>query len=261
MGLPLPAILRGFELLRVVWDSFGAAADEVKAVTGQPLCVDGCGLCCVTNTPVAWGIEVKRAATWLADQPPARRTTVLDRIENWLTKPVIEVEPPNARPFAVMLPMLGQQPLDPRNPDHQVQMVAQTRARCPLLGDDLRCMVYDVRPLGCRAWGLTTMPERFCKRPQGLNESADSRAIFSGLGTARLRATIRALLESVKGDPKLTNTLLFPTGLYAQFREKKLIELLPQIPTTRLMMGKGAVVPQLFQEPLDQPFTPPQVVA
>ncbi len=244
-------------MLKRVWDGFSEARDAVQAATGKPLCVDGCGLCCVTNTPTAWGVEVKMAASWLHDQTPAYRATVLDRIENWLTKPVIEVEPPTVPSFTHFTPLMGRQPLNVKDPEHQLQMAAQSRGRCPLLGPDLRCMVYEVRPLGCRAWGLTTMPEGYCKRPQGLGETATSRTIFGGTGTAMIRARIRAMLETVKSDPKLTNTLLFPTGLYAQFREARLIELLPTIPTTRLMMGHNAMPPRLFHEPLDQPFVPP----
>jgi Fe-S-cluster containining protein len=251
----LPSVLiRGFALLHRVWDGFREARDAVQAATGKPLCVDGCGLCCVTNTPSAWGIEVTRAASWLHEQTPAYRAQVLDRVETWLTKPVLEVEPPTVPSFINFTPLMGKQKLDARNPEHQIEMAAQTRGRCPLLGPDLRCMVYEVRPLGCRAWGLTTIPEPYCKRPQGLGESATTRTIFAGHGTAMLRARIRSLLEGIKSDPKLTNTLLFPTGLYAQFREAKLIELLPHVPTTRLMMGQNAMPPRLFAEPLDAPL-------
>lgn len=250
------AQLVGFHWLHRVWEGFREAVDELSRTVGVPICVDGCGLCCTTNTPSAWGIEVKRAAAWLWEQPPVERAKILDRIENWLLKPVLEVEPPVDPPMTIRNPQLGKLTVGSRQID-TLHVLATTRGRCPMLGDDLRCSVYEVRPLACRAWGVTNFAAHYCKRPQGRGESPTSRAIFAGSGTVNLRASIRALLAHLHDKPKLTRSAFFPTALYAEFRDKRLMELLPRIATTKLTGGQGVHNPRLFEETLDVPLPSP----
>jgi Fe-S-cluster containining protein len=258
-GLPPRTRLqvRGLHWLEKVWAAFTEAAAEMARTLGVPLCVEGCGLCCTTNTPSAWGVEVVRAASWLWEQTPQVRTTILDRIETWLTTPVLEVEPPVRTPLRLDQPGMG----GPR-PGLEVrglEILACARGRCPLLGPDLQCAVYPVRPLGCRAWGVTHMADYFCKRPVGRGESSEYRAFYGGEGTARLRAYLRILHERIKGDAELARSTFFPTALYAQFRASRLIELLPRIPTARLVGGLGVLEPQLFTEKLESAVVLPPV--
>jgi len=244
-GLPkeTKANLEGFARLHRVWDSWAAAAHELSLAVGVPLCVDGCGLCCTTNTPAAWGIEVVRAAAWLLEQTPEARNRILDKIEAWLVKPVLEVEPPIQPNFTLTKPLMGK---------------ACQRGRCPLLGDDLRCTVYEVRPIGCRSYGVTVFAAHYCKRPSGRGEDDEHRALFAGDGTAELRARIRALRHAMREHPGLLNTSLFPTALYAKFRPERIVELLPHIPTARLVGGRDVFWAKMFEDALDTPVPVPE---
>lgn len=159
---------------------------------------------------------------------------------------------------SIRRPLMGKQPAARLSP---VEGLTVLRGRCPLLGDDLRCTIYEVRPLGCRAWGITNQPARWCKRPAGLGEDESHRAVFGGMGTARLRAEIRGMVEAVKGHPKLETTYLFPTALYARFREHRLVDLLPRIPAARLTGGKNVHLPRLFDEALEEPVHLPAEVS
>lgn len=244
------AQMRGIHFLEHVWAAFAEASDELRATINVPICVENCGLCCATNTPAAWGIEVVRAASWLLEQSPTVREKILDRIEQWLVRPVLEVEPPIEPSFTIEHPSKGKAAPGEKQRIIPIEVLACQRGRCPLLGEDLRCTVYPVRPLGCRSFGVTTQPPDWCKRPQGMGESPTTRATFSGDGTARLRALIRLMHDSIKDQPKLTNTALFPTALYAYFRPNRIMELLPNIPTARLTGGQNVHMPKLFDEAL-----------
>lgn len=245
------AQVRGMHWLFKVWQGFEQAMHELGTALGVPLCVENCGLCCTTNTPAAWGIEVVGAASWLWEQSPTDRQKILDRIENWLVRPVLEVEPPIEPPMVIDHPQTGKQP---GRTVQWLEVLATERGRCPLLDENLRCSVYPVRPLGCRAWGITNHRAHWCKRPFGTGESESTDRVFGGKGTERLRALIRLMLETVQGHPKLTNTALFPTALYAHFRQKRLLELLPHIPTAKLTGGQNVHIARLFDEPLDEPL-------
>ncbi len=43
------------------------------------------------------------------------------------------------------------------DPRMSAYAMAKTRIRCPLLGDDNRCVLYDYRPITCRIYGIPTM--------------------------------------------------------------------------------------------------------
>lgn len=237
--------------LTKVWQGFAGAVHDLSGALGIPLCVEGCGLCCTSNTPTAWQVEVLRAADYLNGRPRAEREAILDKIETWLVKPVLEVEHPLDPLLSVRQPRLGHPGVGKEFPVPNRDIQTVQRGRCPLLGADMRCTVYEVRPLGCRAWGVTTAATDWCKRPKGRGERDErERAFLGGEATASLRAALHGLWESVKDDPALRRSAIFPTALYARFREQRLVELLPHIPTARLVGDtRGqAFIGLLFQE-------------
>jgi Fe-S-cluster containining protein len=251
------ALMLGFHFLEKAWAAWEETAHHLSRDLGVPLCVEGCGLCCTSNVPAAWGIEVKRAVAWLLEQTPEVREGILDRIENWLVTPALELEHPLDPRDGVRAPLMGKAPPGGRTRVSGWENLICLRGRCPLLGPHMECTVYPVRPLGCRAWGVTTLAAGWCKRPTGRGETEESRMMVVTDATAQTRARVRILKEHIKGHPKLVQTALFPTALFAHFRESRLVELLPHIPTARLIGGRDVIVGHLFDEPLPEPFVLP----
>lgn len=222
----------GLWWLNQATQSIESAAHELSTALGVPLCVENCGLCCAVNTPSAYAIEVTKAAGWLTAQPKLTRESILDSIEDWLIRPVLDVYRPDDPHRTVQFPTMGKKNI-PIN--FETEIAACLRGRCPLLGADLRCRVYEVRPLICRTYGVTKSSDWFCLRPNGIGESSEYRAVHEDEGTQAFRVILEGFRLEIAENPKLGGWALFPTALYGRFREKKLLELLPQIPAARLI--------------------------
>lgn len=113
------------EAARDIADLAGAASAGVYAhIPNQPLlaCSSGCAACCHLYVQVPPGIARMMADHITAHFSPAERDALHGRLE---------IAAAAARNAA-----------DP----------TKLRHRCPLLGDDNRCTVYEVRPLSCRAF-------------------------------------------------------------------------------------------------------------
>lgn len=113
------------EVARDIADLADAASASVYAhIPNQPLlaCAGGCAACCHLYVQVPPGIARMMVDHIAAHFSPAERDALHGRLEIAATA---------ARDAA-----------DPTTLRH----------RCPLLGDDNRCTVYEVRPLSCRAF-------------------------------------------------------------------------------------------------------------
>ncbi|ANV99621.1 YkgJ family cysteine cluster protein [Bradyrhizobium icense] len=95
----------------------------------QPVyaCKSGCAACCHLFVAVPPGIAEAIAAHIEVTFPPAERTALVTRLDE-AAAAAAEVEDPTL-----------------------------LRRRCPLLGEDNRCSVYEVRPLTCRAFTSTSV--------------------------------------------------------------------------------------------------------
>ena len=110
---------------RDIADLAGAASAGVYAhIPNQPMlaCSSGCAACCHLYVQVPPGIARMMADHIAAHFSPDERDALLGRLD---------IAAAAARETA-----------DP----------TKLRHRCPLLGNDNRCTVYDVRPLSCRAF-------------------------------------------------------------------------------------------------------------
>jgi Fe-S-cluster containining protein len=94
-------------------------------------CRRGCSACCYD---IAWTIraEVDELAERIRSWPTSQRERVLEGLRAW----------------AAGMRAAG---LDPDHKFPDVRAYHRARLRCPLLGDDGACTVYDIRPLSCRA--------------------------------------------------------------------------------------------------------------
>ncbi|WP_372052910.1 YkgJ family cysteine cluster protein (plasmid) [Tistrella mobilis] len=114
--------------LRAMAMAEAAAATFRAAFPNQPAlaCTGGCAACCHLFVAVPPGVAEAMAAHILATRPPEARAQLVAELDE------------AARAAAAMA--------DP----------ARLRRRCPLLGADDRCTVYDVRPPACRAFTSTS---------------------------------------------------------------------------------------------------------
>jgi Fe-S-cluster containining protein len=114
--------------LRAMAMAEAAAATFRAAFPNQPAlaCTGGCAACCHLFVAVPPGVAEAMAAHILATRPQEARAQLVAELDD------------AARAAAAMA--------DP----------ARLRRRCPLLGADDRCTVYDVRPPACRAFTSTS---------------------------------------------------------------------------------------------------------
>jgi len=113
------------EAARDIADLATAASASVYAhIPNQPAlaCASGCAACCHLYVQVPPGIARMMANYIAIHLSPAERDALHERLE---------IAAAAARDAAD---------------------ATKLRHRCPLLGDDNRCTVYDVRPLSCRAF-------------------------------------------------------------------------------------------------------------
>ncbi len=239
--------IQALNVLEVIHRSWSAAQAELERTIGRSICVENCGLCCAHNCITGLGIEIDYAASWLATQDKTLRSKILSRIRQWLDQPSIEVDAsyhgqgvkkPRLGPIAV----LSQEQYRTLAPE----LIACLRSPCPLMDDDYRCLVHEVRPLSCRAYGVTRLPEYGCLRPPGIGETDESRAIIEGPLALEIQSQVEHLFGIIKGNAHLTMWSFLATGLYRRFRPKDLERMAPRIPTVKLFQGaiSGAM---LFQ--------------
>mgnify|MGYP001616152200 CR=1 FL=1 len=201
----IPAFLE----LREIHQVF-AAADEVLAKdVGVPLCLPKCGICCQQNVPHAMTIEGINAISVLTGQGRLRQMVSI--CEGWLLE---------HSSFATIYKGM---PIGLASPQLRDEWYRTSRSQCPFLDRDMRCMVYEVRPLTCRAYGVTRDNSELCPRPLGRGESMTARRIIPA-------PLLRDKVDSFRGRCQQKNKVwvisgFFPTVIYRAAEEKKFARL------------------------------------
>lgn len=83
----------------------------------------------------------------------------------------------------------------------QASSTSEVRVRCPLLGDDERCTIYDVRPLSCRAF--TSSDASLCHAMVFGNEQEQKTRIDQDAGHYRLHLEATDALQQLAAKRKL----------------------------------------------------------
>jgi len=236
------AALESLSRLHALWS---VAANELQTTMASPTCVEGCGLCCEANTPLALGVEADWAASWLLSQPSSLRTKVLDRLRGWLLEQGLVMVWPKVS--LELNPLRGSQELDPESRRTlAAELSTLVRGPCPLLGEDRHCLVYEGRPLACRAYAVSRLPGPYCKRPLGLGETNVCRAVWEGEGAEELRHLAVEFLSSLTPDPRLHTTSVLATAIYRRFRARDLERITSRVASAKLVES-NAYTAILFQ--------------
>ena len=147
--------------LEGIHQGFKIAQEQVVTTIGRPICVEKCGRCCQQASPIAYGIEAEYAVSVMLGKPGVL-AEIMPRIRDWLTAPT-------NRTYGKAV-----------TAGNQDKLVGEFRqavnGRCCFLADDMSCMIHYARPMVCRAYGVTHMPNDWCPRGIGVGEDQTSRA-------------------------------------------------------------------------------------
>lgn len=186
--------------LRQVHGMFAAADDMLQEHIGRATCIPSCGLCCQHNTPPWMVIEALQAVSVLTGQGHGRLRRMVSIAEGWLLE-----KDPRASMYEGM-------PTGWAKPQLRDEWAAVSRGQCPFLASTQRCLIHEVRPLTCQAYGVTRDAADICPRPLGHGETATRRAYVDG---DTIPTAIRAFRERCAAKNKTWVTSgLVPTVLY-----------------------------------------------
>jgi Fe-S-cluster containining protein len=224
--------------LEALHQGYDAAQRILERNIGRPICVERCGACCTHATPLAYGFEAEYAFTHLLRHPHLGE--ILTRLRDWLTQP---------GKWVPVSAMRGTKEID-----LQDNLAEALNGRCPFLDDDMRCAVHAGRPLVCRSYGLTHMPNRWCPRGVGLGEDGDTRSFID---PDDKRLPLRPFFNEIKAQVKerrFARWAFLPTMIYERFRPDDLASLVDdgKVPLVKLYQNWGRSPMMLWQEDVDR---------
>ncbi len=154
-------------------DSIIAYFDQIALLAerqyGHPLCIR-CGNCC--TVPLAFQLEADRLMKGSLDKRSKYDySMILDISRQWVTRP--------REGFICHTAELQDNPEQRKALAEQLSNVMHEK--CPFFSTvpENHCMIYEIRPLQCRAYGLFTLDEN-CSRPVMPLESASERFTLVG---------------------------------------------------------------------------------
>lgn len=142
---------------------------------GNIPCRRGCSACC---SDVAWVVEpeARELVERVRSMPRALRERVLQGLGRWLEGMVAAG-------------------LDPDEKFPDLRTYHRAKLRCPLLSDAGECMVYDIRPLSCRAHYVVAEDASGCA-----NRAEEPEITTAEMPELLTRAMLGILGESAAGD-------------------------------------------------------------
>lgn len=202
------------KLQQVHW-AFGIAEQELVNSRGAPICISGCGICCEVNTPSAWEVEAHYAVSTLLGAGKLQRVAQL--AEGWLLERSAKVTT-----YGLKGRVSGE-----AWKSLWGEVKALLQEPCPFLTSDKECVLWDVRPLVCRAYGVTRLPGMECRRPYGIGERPTFgdvpgvRVVYQGQGSQVINSLISTMLDNLP-EPGLRMAGFFPTQLMRLIDANKL---------------------------------------
>ncbi len=195
-------MIEAFMGLHLIQKAFDQAALDLQDQLGVSLCRN-CGECCEHNTPVWMAIEALNAVSVLAGRPVYRQA--VSAAEGWLLDrgrlTVFEGVPIGA-PSSRLIDEL-----------HLI-----TNGPCPFRSNG-GCLIYEARPLTCRAFGVTRESANYCRRPFGKGETVTYRRWISDPCLRQAVDYYKAVIG--KRNPSWLQHGQVPTLLYRAAREPK----------------------------------------
>lgn len=192
-------VMVGFLKLEQVYSAMDLARAELERSTGAPICVEGCGKCCESMTPTASRLEAAYALANMSFLPSYM--DIKARALRWMT---------DERP----------------SQDYQ----ALKSNPCSFLSDDKLCTIYEMRPLACRSYGVTTFAQADCPRPLHYTESDTNRMYIdeSGPMGRAIKAKVQDMIRWIKDrNPIMSQVGFFPALIAQEMTPKAELAIMP----------------------------------
>jgi len=246
----------GFDTLSNIHWLYSKAQRRLEKDIGCSICIPDCGKCCELNSITVKGVEGAYICDWLRRQKPSFRNAILDKCEEWLLDPEIPSKESDDREMGLgVYKGIGTSAM---SRDEIDQAVAETwylsRSRCPMLTEDKRCLIHPVRPLQCRAFGVTRIVSSdVCPRPQGRGEPDDARKYIEDSTVDKIRENIEKLKAESEGV-YIAHSLFVATSLFSELRSQRFLEYVyhGKIPSAKMGHFSGHLL--LWQGQLDEQF-------
>jgi len=230
------ALVRAYTGLEAVYAGFEGAARALEAVRAAPICVDNCGRCCEINTPYCWDIEASYIISHLLSE--GKLAWALDACQSWLLDRDggLTLYGPRADTVSI---------------EGRTRVIAEARiaARrpCPFLNSEKRCAIHEVRPLVCRAYGVTRLPSQSdCLAPLGRGENLSRRAHHDGNG---LKEAVAEYLRQLRPDQRAGYFL--PTAILRQASQTRFALLQDRFATGK-MVAMAVSPAAIWQDQLNE---------
>jgi len=199
-------LIQAFLDLRALHRTYDAAQGLLEESIGASVCISGCGKCCQMNVPlcrIIEGINMVSAVGTLGHKSLKR---AIQSAEGWILE----------RHAGISL--YGG--LSPLAKQYSGQILDEFRilqhSQCPFLEANNRCLIYDFRPLTCRAYGVFRDGMPICPRPPGRGE------------TLTQRAARPTLFREYVADGKIASAKLMGVSLDADLTWQPPLEDLPR---------------------------------
>ena len=229
-------MIEAFLWLRRIHKGFNNASICLEECIKTPLCMPKCGKCCEINTPMWTTIEAIHAISVLSGRAKIAKMTSI--AEGWL------VERDTSLSYNGMITGLV-----PAKITEEWRRVS--RSRCPFLAYDKSCLVHEVRPLVCQAYGVTVDSSEICPRKLGYNETKSQVMTVDG---TPLREEILKFKDYCRSkEPAWLKSSFVSSVLYRAAKPDKFTELLGRnsIPSARII-GIDIDVNLMWQPQLDE---------
>ena len=170
---------------------------ELRKWLGTPICI-GCGGCCSVNTVQIRHIEAAYGVSALLSE--GRLSQAVKIAEGWLTERDSHATLYEGMPSGSVTGKLKE--------EYDILVKSQ----CPFLDSQTkRCLVYEARPLTCRAYGIFRQQPVWCPRPLSKLETPENRAVIWGEGAQKFKEVIDEFIKRL--PPGYGVSGLMPTML------------------------------------------------
>ena len=205
-------MLQEFMGLREIHKCIDETEAHLVSKLGVPICIPGCGKCC--DCVSAYSIEASLILSYVIGDG---LTKIIDWCRGWLLEKQTRVTTYTGIPYGVVSGQLKQ------------EWNALVNSPCPMLTEDKRCAIHQMRPLVCRTFGVMRDAGAGCPRPPGKGESANSRAYMGGQASDILEDAVNKFFGKMRAErPDYAKVGFLPTMIFRQAREQEFRELIAE---------------------------------
>jgi Fe-S-cluster containining protein len=151
---------------------------------------------------------VNLVSVWMMDEKKIKR--IVQKCEEWLLEKHANVTTYNGIPTGVQTGKIME------------EFASLSAKQCPLLLENMDCLIHNDRPLVCRAFGVFRDGVEICPRPLGKKETSLSRGIID---SKKVRPLVKEFFDDCKKrKPEWTIRTFVPVAIFRAASPKKFQE-------------------------------------